>query len=109
MAKPNTKLVKKTTNIVKTPKYQTIAAIVIIVAAAILGYFLFIASHASTPFVSIEAESGTLDNSGNAIKITDTTASGNSAVQFGTLPGGGGPPPPGQLLLGFYKAPSGGG
>ena len=69
-------------------KYQTIAGIVVVIAVAILGYFIFFASHASTPYVSSEAETGALVNP--ATKTTDSNASGGSAVQFGALPGSGG-------------------
>src|ERR1700722_10917848 len=77
------KKIKKAAKLIKTPKYQSIAAIIVIIAAAILGYFLFINSHAASPFTNTEAESGTL--AGSACKVTNTTsgASGNAFVSFG--------------------------
>ena len=84
MSKSKHKSVKKPAKLIRSQKYQSIAAVVVIVAAAVLGYFLFIASHAASPSASSEAESGTL--SGTACKVTSTGASGtstNNAVQFG--------------------------
>src|ERR1700681_1776727 len=90
MSKTKHKSVKKTAKLIKNSKYQTIAAVVVIVVAAALGYFLFIASHAAAPFTSVEAENGTLTGSGNnaATKITgDSAASGSAYVRFGSSPG----------------------
>lgn len=47
---------------------------------AIIGVIVFSLSHAATPAVSYEPESGTLAN--NATTITDTNASAGSAVRF---------------------------
>jgi hypothetical protein len=56
--------------------------IVIIFGVALIGSYLLVTSHASTPYVSNETESGTL--SGAAAIISSIGASGNKAVQFGT-------------------------
>jgi len=105
--KSKARLAKKTIKLARTPKYQSIAAIVVVVAAAVLGYFLFIASHAASPYVSVEAVNGTLG--GSACKVTSTGASGgstNNAVQFGgtACTGGGNPTVP---LLGLWAGGSG--
>ena len=74
----------KTIQIVGKPHNQYFAGFIIVIAAVILGYLLFIASHAASPSASSEAESGNL--SGSACKVTSTGASGgttNNAVQFG--------------------------
>lgn len=44
------------------------------------GVHFLVASHAATPVVAIEPEMGTLSN--GAIKLSDNSASGNSAIQF---------------------------
>jgi beta-glucanase (GH16 family) len=62
----------------------------VVLVVAILGYATLQISHAATFSTSVEAESGTL--SGNASIISDSTASGSSAVKFaagtGTSTGG---------------------
>jgi hypothetical protein len=62
-------------------------AIVFILAAG-LGVYLLVSGHAATLAVSKETESGTL--SGNATTVSDSSASGGSAVKFGTTTSGGG-------------------
>jgi hypothetical protein len=48
---------------------------------AITGTYLLLSAHASTPTVSVEAENGTI--SSPASHVSDTTASGASAIKFG--------------------------
>lgn len=48
----------------------------------VLGTLTILLTHASSSSISVEAESGNL--SGNVSKITDSTASGGQAVQFGS-------------------------
>ena|GEM_PF-1667813 len=61
-----------------------LAAFVVIVAIAGIGTYLLLGSHAATPSTSTaEAESGT--KSGTTSAITDSSASGGSALQFGTV------------------------
>jgi hypothetical protein len=55
---------------------------VVIILVAISGTLLTLASHASTPYASQEAENGTL--AGGAIEDTDSSASGGKYVQFGS-------------------------
>jgi hypothetical protein len=45
-----------------------------IALVAIIGSYMLISSHAASPEASVEAETGSL--SGNAIKITNSSASG---------------------------------
>jgi hypothetical protein len=53
-----------------------------IALVAIIGSYMLISSHAASPEASVEAETGSL--SGNAIKITNSSASGGAYVQFGS-------------------------
>ena len=84
--------------------------------AAVIGQYFLSQSHAATPFVSAEPESGTL--TAPASKVADATASGVQAVKFGTtvVPGScigalnapGGPDPwggcwPGPQNTGYPK------
>jgi hypothetical protein len=55
--------------------------IFVLILSTIGAYFL-VSSHATTPYVAIEAESGTLTSPAN--KITNSSDSGNQAVQFGS-------------------------
>jgi hypothetical protein len=66
-------------NLTRLPRGVLAAAAVIFVTG--IGVIALTASHAAGPFVSAEPENGTL--SAPAIKITDSTASASSAVQFG--------------------------
>ena len=61
-------------------KKQKFIPALIIVVLALVGVRLLILGHAQSPYASVEAESGTL-TSGAAI-VSDSTASGGSAVQF---------------------------
>jgi hypothetical protein len=61
--------------------YQKIVAIVICILIAGLGTYFLISSHATTPYVSQEAEAGQL--SGSASVVNDSTASGSQYVKFG--------------------------
>jgi hypothetical protein len=63
-----------------TSSQSFIGAIFIVIFAAV-GTSLFIYSHASTPFASVEADSGTLAN--GATELADSTASNGSFVKFG--------------------------
>lgn len=69
----------------KSSKYVPLLAIVMIFGG--LGTALLLTSHAATPVTSFQAESGTV--SATAAKVTDTTASGNQAVRFGSGSSGG--------------------
>jgi hypothetical protein len=60
---------------------QRMLASFIILAFACIGVIGLIISHAATPFVSVEAESGTL--TGPASVGSSTQASGSKYVQFG--------------------------
>jgi hypothetical protein len=62
-------------------KQRKITLLSIIIVVAAVGTILLLGSHAETPYISAEAESGSL--SGAATKISDSTASGSGAVQFG--------------------------
>lgn len=64
-----------------------IPIIVVAVVFGGLGTILLLTSHAATPVASVEAENGTV--SAAASKITDSTASGTSAIKFGSGSGGG--------------------
>ncbi len=55
-----------------------------VIAVATTGILLLVASRAAGPFVSTEPELGAL--SGQATKITDSSASGGAAVQFKAAP-----------------------
>jgi hypothetical protein len=50
------------------------------VVFAVVGSFLLFVSHAATPAASVETESGTV--TAPAIRVSDSTASGGSAVKF---------------------------
>jgi hypothetical protein len=66
------------TNIKKQKQLQRV---VVVVVVALIGIHFIASSHAASPYVSVEAESGTL--SGNASVQSDATASGGSDVLFG--------------------------
>jgi hypothetical protein len=69
------------TLLVKTePKRKLFIGAIAILAIAIIGGIFITHSHATTPYASVETESGALSN--GATKITDSTASGGSAVMF---------------------------
>lgn len=59
------------------PKKQTAAGVV---AFALVGTILLVGSHAATPTVSFEAEGGV--RTGNGSLVSDSGASGGSAVKF---------------------------
>lgn len=66
-------------------KPKTSIAIVIVIGISIFGVNYFLRSHASTPFVSEEAETGSL--SGEAVTHSpDSSASNNAYVEFGKGP-----------------------
>ncbi len=54
---------------------------------AVIGTFLLYSSHAATPYVSLNASSGTLG--GGATLQTDSSASSGQYVKFGSASGGG--------------------
>ena len=58
--------------------------VVVVAVCALAGTYIFQRSQAATASVSAEAESGT--TSGTATRVTDSTASGSSAVKFITAP-----------------------
>jgi hypothetical protein len=60
---------------------QSKTAILVIVMVAIIGTIVLITSHAATPYVSIEAEDGTLST--NVGSNSSSSASGGSYVAFG--------------------------
>jgi hypothetical protein len=85
----------------QTFRGQRAAAVIVIVVVAGLGTFLLLQSHAQTPFVSSEAESGTLST--NVATNSSSSASGGSYVSYGQTS-----TPPGTAGLGTPLAcPSG--
>jgi lysophospholipase L1-like esterase len=70
--------------------------VVFALAFGLLGVWLLDASHAATPAVSVETESGTIG--GNALKVIDTTASNGNAVKFKAPSGGGTVPNPMKVM-----------
>jgi hypothetical protein len=66
-------------------KSKLLSVIAIIALFAFGGIITLVATHAATPFISVEAEAGTL--TGGACAGTDTTASDNNYVQFSTTCG----------------------
>ncbi len=79
----------KTTWSVKINKYGPLLVAVLLVGG--IGTTLLLTSHAATPTANIEAESGIVSSA--ASTVADTTASGSTAVKFGTSTGGGGTVP----------------
>jgi hypothetical protein len=55
------------------------------VGFALIGTALLVATRAATPFFALEAENGIC--TGNVSRVSDTTASGGGAVQFGKTDG----------------------
>jgi hypothetical protein len=88
-----------------TEFYKRVPALIIVLLFGITGVYIFATSHAATPYVTVEAESGTL--SGNATINTDSSASGGESVVFG---GGTGASTPGSLTsffpIGVYVQPT---
>ncbi|HSW85236.1 MAG TPA: hypothetical protein VLF79_01305 [Candidatus Saccharimonadales bacterium] len=69
-------------SILRSPKRKIFAGLFIIFFAAIGVYFIF-QTHASTPYVSVNASNGVL--SGPAAVFSDANASNGKAVKFGQL------------------------
>ncbi len=67
---------------IKTKKSQIAGLLLVIVFSIALGTYLIAQSHAASPYISAEAESGML--SGGASIQSDTAASGGKYVQFGS-------------------------
>jgi phospholipase C len=65
---------------ITTPLLNWSTGISLILIIAVIGTSLLIASHALTPNISVEPETGTL--SSGATSSTDSTASGGAAVKF---------------------------
>jgi hypothetical protein len=61
---------------------QSLPAVLVIAAVALVGFHLLFSSHAATPFLSVPASAGTLN--GGATASTDTTAISGNKVVFGT-------------------------
>src|SRR5579872_6758684 len=57
--------------------------VIVVVAIGLLGAFLITNSRAASPYTSSEAESG--KTGGSASIVTDASASGGKAIQFGTV------------------------
>jgi hypothetical protein len=62
-------------------QFRRLLPALLIFGIVVIGLVAFSLSHAATPFISAESESGTLI--APASIISDTTASGSKAVQFG--------------------------
>lgn len=65
---------------------KRLVGIVLVLAIAAVGVLAMVISNAATPFMSLEPESGIL--TGGATAVSDTTASGSSAVRFSVQTGG---------------------
>jgi hypothetical protein len=74
------KIPKPTKKVSKKNNIRSILAIVIILLVAAIGYKLFIASHAATPYVSSYASAGKL--SGTATLVADTSSESGDVVKF---------------------------
>lgn len=77
---------------------KRLSFIVFIAAFLVIGSLLLLTSHAATPAISAEAESGTL--AGGASSVTDPSASGGEGVVFG----GGSSGTAGMITAGNSKA-----
>ncbi|TAH34231.1 hypothetical protein EYC59_03010 [Candidatus Saccharibacteria bacterium] len=69
----------------KLPR-RSLVTIAGVVTFAVVGTVLLVGSHAATPTASFEPEAGT--RSGNASIVSDSGASGSSAVKFSATSGG---------------------
>jgi hypothetical protein len=65
----------------------SLGVLVVVLLFAILGAYLLKGSHAATPFISVQPETGA--TAGTARVISDATASGGKSIQFGSSPTGG--------------------
>lgn len=79
----NLKKIKKM-HLFKKYNNHIIVAVIVIAAFAAVGINLLRSSHAASPYVSTEAEAGTLTSP--ATITDDSAASGGEAVQFGATP-----------------------
>jgi hypothetical protein len=80
---------KLKTQSLKATRYRKhIIAVVFVAVFAFLGVIILSSSHASGPYASVEASSGSL--TGSAASVVDGSASNGSYVQFGTSSGGSG-------------------
>src|ERR1700733_10933247 len=61
---------------------QKFAAIIVVSSCGIIGTLLLFSSHAATPTVSLEPESGVMAD--GATSLTDPSVSGGAYAQFGT-------------------------
>ena len=77
----------------KSRLQPTTLALIVMGLFGVVALSLMFVSRAATGSISLEAENGTL--AGNAVRVTDTTASGGAAIRFsaGTVT----PPPPAPL------------
>lgn len=76
------KSIRKTAR--RATRWPRLRPVLAILAVTIVGGYLLSTGHAATLAAVAEAENGTL--SGSAAKVTDSAASGSSAVAFGTPP-----------------------
>lgn len=84
----------KPTHLFQSPRFKRhLLPLVMILALAVLGSYILIATHAATPAVSAEPEGGILTSP--AVKLVDASASSSGAIRFGTVT----PPPPGGKAL----------
>jgi hypothetical protein len=63
-----------------TKLIHRLAFVILLLVVAVSGTLLTLFSHASTPYVSQEAENGTL--AGGATEVSNSSASGGKYVQF---------------------------
>jgi hypothetical protein len=75
------KSLSKLRTFVTDPAHRKLVAVLTVVSVSVVGAGILAATHAATPFLTAEAENGTL--SGAANRVTDASASGGLAVQFG--------------------------
>jgi hypothetical protein len=61
---------------------KKLVPVAVLAVFVVIGVLLLSATRAATPFLSLEPENGTL--AGTASKVTDTIASGGSAIKFGS-------------------------
>ncbi len=67
----------------RSKRQSTVTGMAIVALLILIGMYLLRASHAATPFVSLEPENGVL--SGSAVTINDTTASGSRSLRFAAI------------------------
>lgn len=85
--KKNNKQNSYKAKISRDPRFNIVALVAVVLGLGVAGYFILF-SRAASSNTAFEPENGTL--AGNAVAVSDTSASGGKYVRFGQVSSGGG-------------------